>query len=332
MEPVIVHTSDLIAYRRCRRKWILGSYMGRNLEPVEPADPLWMGTCFHAALEDYHGYQQHDLVELFVKRMHTLPEGDRSPKFDYLVDVGVSMLEYYKLWLLDRDMPTTLWSDGRPQVEVKFSLPITSKVNYEGKLDRVAIDSLGRLWVVDYKTASRFNTSKLDNDFQVTAYTWAAQQLYGHPFEGVLYIQFLKEFIQDPQVLQNGHLSISRSTKTTYRHFFDRLCRHYEGSTKIPMNLYKSFLNYLAEQETEYSDKFIRMDRIRRNSWEIQAFENHVKAQIQEILDGPAIYPNPTSDCSWDCSFKAPCLAMDDGSDYEQLLQMNYRVRNNEQS
>jgi hypothetical protein len=48
-------------------------------------------------------------------------------------------------------------------------------------------------------------------------------------------------------------------------------------------------------------------------------------AEVLEMLD-PALplYPNPTKDCSWDCPFKIPCLAMDDGSDYQYVLDNEY--------
>lgn len=39
------------------------------------------------------------------------------------------------------------------------------------------------------------------------------------------------------------------------------------------------------------------------------------------------VYHNPTKDCTWDCSYLAVCSSMDDGSNYQQLLDINYRPR-----
>ena len=42
------------------------------------------------------------------------------------------------------------------------------------------------------------------------------------------------------------------------------------------------------------------------------------------IATAPALYPNPTKDCSWDCRMLPVCGMMDDGSDWESVLQINY--------
>jgi hypothetical protein len=42
------------------------------------------------------------------------------------------------------------------------------------------------------------------------------------------------------------------------------------------------------------------------------------------------LYPNPTRDCMWDCSFRSVCLAMDDGSDWQFILNSEFAVRNEE--
>ena len=33
------------------------------------------------------------------------------------------------------------------------------------------------------------------------------------------------------------------------------------------------------------------------------------------------LYPNPNKDCSWSCPLEAACVAMDDGSDWESILE-----------
>ncbi|WP_419779109.1 PD-(D/E)XK nuclease family protein, partial [Parvimonas micra] len=46
-------------------------------------------------------------------------------------------------------------------------------VLYRGTVDRVAIDSYGRLWIVEYKTAKRAEHLPYQTDPQVTTYVWA---------------------------------------------------------------------------------------------------------------------------------------------------------------
>jgi len=44
-------------------------------------------------------------------------------------------------------------------------------------------------------------------------------------------------------------------------------------------------------------------------------------------LDTPSLYPNPNKDCSWDCGMLDVCGMVDDGSDYETVLGLNYVKR-----
>src|SRR5436190_22592564 len=53
----IVRTSDRAVFRRCRRRWGWSSHLRQGLGPLQNADPLWLGSGVHYALEDYHGYK-----------------------------------------------------------------------------------------------------------------------------------------------------------------------------------------------------------------------------------------------------------------------------------
>ena len=47
-------------------------------------------------------------------------------------------------------------------------------------------------------------------------------------------------------------------------------------------------------------------------------------AAHQLPLDDAKLWPNPTKDCSWDCSYRAVCPAIDDGSDWEYMLESEF--------
>ena len=38
----------------------------------------------------------------------------------------------------------------------------------------------------------------------------------------------------------------------------------------------------------------------------------------------PALYPNPTKDCSWDCDFKSLCPMVDEGDDWQDVMALNF--------
>lgn len=44
-------------------------------------------------------------------------------------------------------------------------------------------------------------------------------------------------------------------------------------------------------------------------------------------IEHPALYPNPTKDCSWDCDFKLVCPMVDEGTDWEDVLDRHFTVK-----
>jgi len=41
----------------------------------------------------------------------------------------------------------------------------------------------------------------------------------------------------------------------------------------------------------------------------------------------PRLYSNPNRDCSWDCDFKSICPMVDQGDDFESVLELNFTVK-----
>jgi hypothetical protein len=251
-----------------------------------------------------------------------------------LLELGHGILEYYPIWLSQRDEYKTLWVDGVPQVEVDFSIPIPElteyvgkEVRYEGTFDRVVTDPFGRLWVMDYKTAKQFDTLKLELDAQVSAYAWAAEQHYGRPVEGMIYLQFKKAYPKYPRKTSQG-LSVDKKQYTTARLFKLALAEMGYVPGKTLPEKYVDFINYLVEQETPEGDRFIRWDLVRRNDAAKQFEYNNIVLEGMDMLDpNLRIYPNPTRDCSWDCPYRSVHLAMMDGSDWEYILEEGFRKK-----
>lgn len=330
--PLEIHTSDRTVFRQCRRRWGWSSPLRANLESVEaPAGPLWLGSACHRALEDYHGYNKfgHPAAALQAY-VRACPEAARPSDWEELSSTGAAILTYYAdHWLPPRAAEFhTLWIDGEPQVEVQWQLPIPGydpkQVVYAGRFDRVVIDAHGRLWVVDYKTTARFDLSGLALNPQISAYAWAARELYGHRVEGVILFQFVKAAPKPPIRLIRGGFSMNKQQHTTYSLYREALLSAYGA---VP-SAYKEFLNNLLATETPEGDSFIRYDCIRRNEHNLQAEEEKIRAEVAEILNLElALYPNPTRDCIWSCGFRSLCIAMDDGSDVEFLLSSAFRPR-----
>ena len=338
----IIRTSDRMNFKRCRRRWGWQSHLRGNLSSLEQAAPLWYGSGFHYALEDFHGHKKHPSAvaafEAYVKATYKQSKqtGILLPyNWDELTVLGRGMLDYYvDTWLIARDPLRTFVYKGRPQVEVNavieipYSTPHYDRVLYAVTLDRIVEDDNGHLWVVDYKTAKRIQTLFFQTDPQVSAYSWVASTMYpDREVVGFIYQQHRKDVPDFPKVLANGRLSINAKQKTTHRHYRACLQNQYGDVLNAPKENI-DFLNWLVGQEDENRDFFVRRDRIFRNEHQIQAEGEKLLLELDDMLNPDLpLYPNPTRECGSMCHFNVPCINMDDGSDWEGELEMSFRQK-----
>lgn len=202
-------------------------------------------------------------------------------------------------------------------------------VYYHGTLDRVVRDKHGRWWIMDWKTAKGADTNKLDTDDQISAYMWAAEQWFGHPIHGFVYVQLTKDVAQPPKRLVNGTLSVDKKQKTTYALLKAELIKDYGEVRKAPSTMI-TFLNHLAAAEAPEGDRFIRWDLVTRTQEQKVSTYNHIIAEVSMMIQ-PDLYlfPNPTRDCIWDCPFRDACLMMDRGQEKEakEWLDLEFEQR-----
>jgi hypothetical protein len=333
-----IHTHGRIGFKRCRRKWNWQSPLRRHLEPINvESSALWFGTGFHFALEDYHGYNYFgDPVEalLAYKKAH----GTNVPSdADELIQLGEGMLRYYvDYWLPDRDNLQTVWMYGEPLVEVRFRIPIPEltkifnngkAIMYQGTFDRIVVDKWGNYWVLDYKTAKNQTMQNLSTDPQITAYCWAAEKWLGIPIAGLIYQQHVKTLPKWPRRLKSGGFSTDIRQTTTRKLYKEALIEEYGH---VPQQ-YVEFLNKLAVRETDEGDAFIRRYESIRNDHQKQAEYDKIIAEGYDMLSHDTIlYPNPTRDCSWDCDFRTACITMDEGGDYEWIIEEGFKEKGDE--
>lgn len=341
-----IRTSDRSTFRRCRRKFNW-SYVHRGNRTSKAAkSPLWMGTGFHFAMEDFHGYKKFPTARTAFEAYVTAcrrTKGFALPS-DWQEDAETvgGMLDYYTEWLETRDSLQTLHIDGVPQVEVNFQIPLpldTAWLNsigydravYTGTIDRVCIDELGRLWPLDYKTAKNIQDAHLETDGQVTAYCWACAQLYNLPVAGFLYQQHKKVVPHPPEFLKSTKMFSVAKLQTTTHTLYRRALINMYGSVENAPGVNVQYLNTLASEESVRADKLIRRDYVNRNENQIISEGQKIIEEAYDLLNPQmSLYPNPTRDCSWDCDFRMACLNMDDGSDWEYEIEANTVNREDE--
>lgn len=331
----VIRTSDRIMFRRCRRRWGWQSHLRGNLGSKEAASPLWMGSGFHFALEDFHGLRAFaNAADAFTAYVNATKRHDRSSlpvDWSELHELSRGMLDYYQFdWLRYRDPLETYVHNGVPQVEVNFRVDIPfdarhwgfDRVVYSGTIDRVIIDEYGQIWIVEYKTAKAIQTLHLANDSQVSSYCWAGAHLYDRPIAGVIYQQHLKDIPKAPKRLANGRISVDKRQRTTAAAVRALIKETYGAVQHAPSDIVE-FLNVLTQDESPKGDKFILRNYIQRNAHQSQAEGEKIMMEAAEMLNPDLpLYPNPDRTCQFMCPFNSACVSMDDGSDWEYELEM----------
>ena len=351
-KAIIIRTSDRIAFKQCRRKWGWSSHLKRNLGATYLAGPLWFGSAIHYALEDFHGYNHFGkpsnafkayCIATAKQHLRELP-GEAQE----LYKLGQQMMDYYTdHWLRYRTIDQTYWEETPngyiPQTEVNFEIEVpiwehptleayvhahgADCVLYRGTIYRVGVDDLGRLWVIEYKTAKRAEALHFQTDPQVTTYVWAASHVYERPVAGVIYYQFVKTAPEPPRQLSSGKISTASNLVTSYPLYKQALEDMYGAVSNAPVNNV-NFLAELTRQENPDRDRYIQRERVYRNEHMCAAEAQKILMELEDMLNpNLPLYPNPTRDCSRMCSFLAPCVSMDDGSDWEQELEDEFAER-----
>lgn len=76
------------------------------------------------------------------------------------------------------------------------------------------------------------------------------------------------------------------------------------------------------------ADKFIRRDKVRRNQHQVESEAAKIMMEIEDMLNPDLpLYPNPDRSCQYMCPFVGPCVSLDDGSDWEEELDLLMQKR-----
>lgn len=310
----------------------------------EAALPLWVGTGFHFAMEDWHGIQDHGDSPIHGWEAFTAAcreaHRDRDCRFQLPGDwesgdeLAREMLDYYVEWLDNRDVLETFQlEDGTYMVEVDFEIKLEDLVEgdelkeffhnviYRGTIDRVVINEEGRLRLIDYKTAARFEHHHLEVDDQVSSYMWASSLLWPeYEIVDFIYQQHRKVTVEPPRVLASGKISSAKQQSTSANRYQKALEDLYGRVSAAPQSN-RACLSELESQETENRDPYIRRDITARTAEQLASKQLQILVEVAEMLDPDLpIYPNPSNACSW-CNMQDICLAQDDGSDWKAMLE-----------
>lgn len=298
--------------RRCWRKWYLNYY--RTLKPRSERinESTFLGNIVHAALAEKYDRNQDPLATIVY-----LAGMAKQEQEDLLVGAGEGaiaiiesniatvekmekfatiIIEGYLQWLEEEGMDQHLTFISA-EAEVTVPMPVDNlpvPVTLLSKMDTRFIDKRsGARIFMDHKTVQTFSdrtkTAHLDTQFYF--------------YSLVDYLIATTEGRED--WTDGGVLNMLRKVKRTASANPPFFARHEVRHSLIELQNY-----------------FIRL------TGEITTVLQKVEMLDAGVDHHLACPPNPTRDCSWDCSFMTLCAFMDDGSDSEGYIEASFEVVN----
>lgn len=190
---------------------------------------------------------------------------------------------------------------------------------YQGRLDGLVRDFNGAYWIKEHKTTKSDPSTRrwLAMDPQTGSYIWALREQLHIPIVGVIRTEAFKFTPTLPKLLKTGkrRISVDRTQHTTAELFLQQLKHTGEQLETFPE--YKSYLEFL---QSDARPKFFHRERIDRSAEQIDSVGEHIFHDAKMMIEDPAIRPNASPMRCNSCKFFGPCLARQDGSDFQYML------------
>jgi CRISPR/Cas system-associated exonuclease Cas4 (RecB family) len=361
VEPYVVRTTDRTNFKDCRRKWNYTSKQRQNLEPIQMNKNLGFGISMHKGLEYFYepalfgsevardaciagflGEEKRQREEEEAASYYGLAP-HRQEMYEERKELGVGMLKGYFDYAYTEDAKES-WQPVA--VELKFQIPVPNDnaggatlapmvtwldgrpVVYQVRLDMVAVNGDGELWVWDHKTAANVTGSLdfLDLDTQLSSYILALQSLLNGPVEyvpevlkpyhgqkvhGLQYNELAKSVPHPPKQNKNGALSQDKRQNTTYELYVAELDR-----LGLDTGPYQGMLDYLSAQpETRF-----RRTPVSRSVDQLRLQLQYIIGEARDMTNMPSVYPNPNKFRCNGCDFTLPCRIANETGDEQFVL------------
>lgn len=208
-------------------------------------------------------------------------------------------------------------------------LPVT----YGGRIDCLAKDRLGRLWIVDWKTAAKLSTGEpgADDDYmwlddQIASYCWALYSI-GIDVAGFVYAEIKKAVPEEPEpnkfIRLGRRYSVSKQINTTYDLYLKTVKENDPGA--YGMGLYDDFLEFLKGPG---GPKFVLRHQITLAREEYYIIGQDIYSEALDIVSpDKRIYATPGRFTCGYCAFNDPCKSRRRGQDYQYTLDTLYEKR-----
>ena len=317
---IVVTQSMVSGFVGCPREVYYANVLG--LRPRISSKPLTRGTWVHSLLEEKA--KGNDWRVEHEKRI----EEARLEQFDEEVDVLATECEriltsYDWVYRDDPLEPIT--------AELTVERPLfNNKALYRGRIDLIAKDKNGDIWLVDHKTHANFPEWRYrELAFQHYSYLWACQKApqykaLGIPQpKGFIYDYIKTQAIKTPTLTKSGKLS--RALKpggTTYPVMRQWLIENQlmsviqgEDMLAIEDDEERAYVeDFLQECEHQDYSHLFRRDQMvftkEQSHRQLVAFKTSAKRMLQYDWDDPDKIERNLGACSgWTCNYKDLTIA-----------------------
>jgi hypothetical protein len=315
-----------------------------RLDQQEGNINFFLGTLFHKALEVYYkslkaglprdqaedtgldAYQDaYDREVAKMKDQLRFAWQYAEPMWKEAGELGFEMANNY--FIQERDNPLL---DEVLDVEVRVTIPIKSEKGRRIGWLSVQTDVTGRkdgqFRVVDHKSASRdMPSTQVDQDDQLSAEAFAVWKHTGEFPDEVVYNVAKKKTPVPPRLINKGKaLSKAKGQDTTSDLYETAITEN--GFDRMD---YVEHLQWLRDQERA-GGRFFRRDVTFRTLDQLESFERNLREEwkdMRAVAASPVrAYPNPSAFNCPSCPVRAICMAIEDGQDYETLIQAGYVI------
>jgi hypothetical protein len=325
-----IHASDRTAFKRCRREWDLSSPHRRNLEPIPQSGSIDLNQALRDALAVYYfpgmwewnrAIVQPLVHQALERSVRGQPEtaADNQAQQEALAR-GHALLDAYATWApavddftpirIDTDFEVNIPDPATPGAHLLT--PDGEEIRYSDRVDLLAIDSDDAYWVVQHRlvTDGWADHDALQLDERTITWCWAWPLFYlGMQITGTVYNEIRADPGQPGPVApqQAGHQQVH------HRRMYAR------SGTVTGERLH-----------AEGTDAFHRT-HIRRGEAELAAAGACLATEISTATSTDLkIYPSPEPGVCARCSYRSPCLVLNQGDDATAELSRSYRHRSPE--
>ncbi len=323
-----IDASDRTAFKRCRREWDLSSRNRHNLEPISRPGSVDLSQALRDALAVYYfpGMWEWDraivqpLVHQALNRSVNGQTGADDQARKDALDWGHALLDAYTAWARSVDHFTPI----RVATDFEVSIPDPAKpgvnllttahdeIRYCDRVDLLVIDSDDAYWVVQHRlvTGAWADRDALELDEQTIAWAWAWPQFYlGMQISGTVYNE-IRANADELGVPAPPLAGPAGRAQVRHRRMYAR------SGTVSGERLH-----------AEGTDAF-RRTLIRRGEAELASAGLDLAAELSTATSADLkIYPSPVPEVCARCSYRVPCVTVNQGHDATAELSESYRQR-----